>query len=239
MSSNQPRRRSQLFVVSAPSAAGKTTLIERLFDGAWGSDERPEFAVSHTTRPPRPGERPGAHYHFIDDAEFDRMVAAGEFLEWAEVHGCRYGTSRSEVDARLARGADVLLDLDVQGAANVIAVHPEVCSVLVLPPSYQELYRRIAGRGHDSAESVSRRLSVSLWEIERYGIYDYVIINQEVERACRELKAVLTASRCLRQHNEERIQAILEDFRRALGPTRQHTPASRVETSDGSNSRED
>lgn len=241
MSSSAPGRQAQLFVVSAPSAAGKSTLIKLLFDGGWQGGERPEFAVSHTTRRSRPDEEAGLHYHFVDDAEFDRMVAAGEFLEWARVHGHRYGTSRREVDDRLARGVDVLLDLDVQGAASVLEAHPDACSVLILPPSYEELRRRLATRGHDDADSMARRLSVSLWEIERYGIYDYVIINDDAERACGELRAILTARRCLREHNEARIQAILADFRAALGPTEHLTqpPAPRVETNDGPHSRED
>jgi guanylate kinase len=240
MSSEATARRGQLFVVSAPSAAGKTTLIRRLFEGLWHDGERPEFAVSHTTRRPRPDEKAGVHYHYVDDATFDGMVVGEEFLEWAEVHGRRYGTSRSEVDGRLARGVDVVLDLDVQGAESVLATHPDACSVLVLPPSYEELYRRIAGRGHESAEEIARRLSVSLWEIERYSIYDYVIINDEVERACSELKAVLTARRCSREHNETRIQAILADFRSALGPRAHHTRQhpSPLEINDGSDSRE-
>jgi guanylate kinase len=238
MSSDRPSRRPQLFIVAAPSAAGKGTLIKRLFDGGWGGGDRPEFAVSHTTRPPRPGERAGVHYHFIDEATFERMVDDDEFVEWADVHGRRYGTSRTEIENRLARGVDVLLELDVQGTAQVLASHPDVCSVLILPPSYDELHRRITARGHDSPESVARRLSVSLWEIERYEIFDYVIINDEIERAGSELEAVLTARRCLREHNETRIQAILADFREAVGPT-QHSQAPRVENNDGSDSRED
>lgn len=228
-----------LFVIAAPSAAGKTTLIERLYESGEPAP-LPEFSVSHTTRGPRPGEVDGVNYHFVDEAEFSRLITAGEFLEWAEVHGRRYGTTRSEVDQRLLRGADVLLDIDVQGVAKVKDVFPDANAILVLPPSYAELEKRIAGRGHDPAESIARRLSVSLWEIERYPLFDYVIINSDVEHAGRELAAIIAARHARLDRREERVQAILEDFRSALDPT-QHQPqdATPIGDQDGSNSRED
>jgi guanylate kinase len=217
MSSSRRISRADLFVVAAPSAAGKTTLIERLYSASDASV--PEFSVSHTTRSPRAGEIDGVSYHFVGDAEFDRMVEADLFLEWADVHAHRYGTARSEVEGRFARGADVLLDIDVQGVASVKAAYPDACAILVLPPSYAELQRRISARGQDGAESIARRLSVSLWEIERYALFDYAIINSDVELATRELAAVITARGVRLERREARVKAILEDFRRALDPT--------------------
>lgn len=218
--SNSPRAvppaRADLFVIAAPSAAGKTTLIKSLYATAPSDAPPPEFSVSHTTRSPRPGEVDGVNYHFVDEPEFGRMVEAGEFLEWAEVHGRRYGTARAEVEQRLARGTDVLLDIDVQGVANVRKAFPECCAILVLPPSYAELERRIAARGHDKPEDIARRLSVSLWEIERYELFDYVIINADIERACSELSGVITTRRARLERREERVRAIIEDFRSAL-----------------------
>jgi len=216
-SSGATTGQADLFVVAAPSAAGKTTLIERLYAAA--DEPLPEFSVSHTTRSPRAGEVDGVSYHFVDDVAFTRMVEAGEFLEWAEVHARRYGTARSEVEGRLARGADVLLDIDVQGVASVKAAYPRACAILVLPPSYAELERRISARGQDEAESIARRLSVSLWEIERYALFDYAIINSDVELATRELAAVIAARGVRLERREARVKAILEDFRSALDPT--------------------
>ena len=217
MSSSVSAPKADLFVVAAPSAAGKTTLIKALYRSAERTSERmPEFSVSHTTRAPRSGEQDGVNYHFVDDSEFDRMIEAGEFLEWAEVHGRRYGTARSEIDARLARGVDVLLDIDVQGVDSVKRAYPECCAVLILPPSYAELERRMHERGQDAPDSVARRLSVSLWEIERYALFDYVIINDDVEQAGRELASVIAVRRARLERREERVKAILEDFRSAL-----------------------
>ncbi len=212
-------RRGDLFVLSAPSGTGKTTLVRYLDRHPWPHGEAPEFSVSHTTREPRSGEVDGVHYHFVDTSTFDSMVEANDFLEWAMVHGQRKGTARSEVADRLADGRDVLLDIDVQGAANVLEAHPDACAVLVLPPSYGELAERIAGRGADTAADIARRLSVSLWEIERYTIYDYVIINDEVDRAGRELAAIITARRATRERREADVERILEDFRNSIPGT--------------------
>ncbi len=214
----KPANPGELFVLSAPSGTGKTTLIKELYRRSWPDGGAPEFSVSHTTRPPRPGEIDGIHYHFVDEEKFDAMIAADAFLEWAMVHGQRKGTAREEVTRRLVAGTDVLLDVDVQGAANVLEVHPGACAVFILPPSYAELKRRIAGRGHDHPEDVERRLAVSLWEIERYAIYDYVIINDDIERASAELAAIVVARHSLRDRREQRIAGILEDFRTALDP---------------------
>jgi len=232
---------ARLFIVAAPSGTGKTTLIKRAFDSDWQDASRPEFSVSHTTRQARPDEVDGVHYFFVGEDEFRRMIAAGEFLEWAVVHGQLKGTSKAEVEKRLAAGVDVLLDIDVQGVDSIRALFPEACSIMIMPPGFEELRRRIEGRGHDSAEDVAKRLAVSLCEIERYGIFDCVIINGDIERASNKLVSVITSKCALPERNEERVQAILEDFRSALERTSADTPRfeSHLETSDGPNSRQD
>ncbi|MCZ6507134.1 MAG: guanylate kinase [Acidobacteria bacterium] len=210
--------RASLFVLAAPSGTGKTTLIQRAFSGEWPDGGPPEFSVSHTTRDPRPGEVEGEHYYFVDEAEFQGMIAAGEFLEWAQVHGQLKGTSGNEVEGRLEAGVDVLLDIDVQGVESVLAVRPDACSILIVPPSFDELKRRILDRGHDSSGAVTRRLSVSLCEIERYALFDYVIVNDDAERAGRQLIAIIVAWRSRLARRLHRIEMILEDFHRALEP---------------------
>jgi guanylate kinase len=210
---------ASLFVLAAPSGTGKTTLIERAFSGDWPDGGPPEFSVSYNTRQPRPGEVEGVHYYFVDENEFQAMAAAGEFLEWARVHGQLKGTSRREVERRLEAGIDVLLDIDVQGVESVLAVRPDACSILIVPPSFDELKRRIVGRGHDSSDDVNRRLSVSLCEIERYGLFDYVIVNDDAERASRLLAAIIVAWRSRLERNLSRIETIVQDFRRALEPS--------------------
>ncbi|MDH3403716.1 MAG: guanylate kinase [Acidobacteriota bacterium] len=213
-----PPALGDVFVVAAPSGTGKTTLVSMALAGEWPDPGPPEFSVSHTTRAPRPDEVHGRNYFFVDEAQFEAMVAGGEFLEWAEVHGQLKGTARAEVHDRLAAGADVLLDLDVQGVESVLAVMPDACAILILPPSYAELEHRIVERGHDRPADVARRLAVSLWEIERYPMFDYVIINDDVERASRELKSIIVSRRTLLARNQARVQAIVADFRDALEP---------------------
>lgn len=210
------RRSGDLFVVSAPSGTGKTTLIQKLSECDWPHGSAPEFSVSHTTRAPRPGEVDGRHYHFVDAATFDAMIEDNAFLEWAIVHGERKGTATEEVRRRLEAGVDVLLDIDVQGAANVLDIHPEACAIFILPPSYGELARRIAARGYDEPRTIARRLAVSRWEIERYAIYDYVIINDDLERASRELASIIIARRSRRECRERDVARILEDYQASL-----------------------
>ncbi len=209
------RRRGDLFVVSAPSGVGKTTLIERLFTGPFRGVSDLAVSVSHTTRPPRDGEEPGREYHFIDVPAFEQMVAAGDFLEWARYQDNYYGTSMAEVEPRLAGGVDVILEIEVQGAAQVLARHPEAHAVFILPPSFAELERRLVGRGLDDSLSVAGRLAVSIAEIRRYRQYEYVIINDDLERASHELAAILIDKRLRRERLEGRIEAILQGFEAA------------------------
>jgi guanylate kinase len=207
--------RGELFIVSAPSGAGKTTLIQNLMNRPEGLG-RLEFSVSHTTRTPRLGERDGREYHFVGPADFQTMVEEGRFLEWAQVHGNLYGTSRDEVDPRLERGVDVLLDIDVQGAEQVLARRPEAQSIFVLPPSYADLERRLRGRNLDGAADIARRLDVSLSEIKRYPNYRYVIINRDATRASEALAAIILEKRSRRGRMEPSVGEVVADFERAL-----------------------
>ncbi len=204
-------------IVSAPSGAGKTTLIRRALAEKGSALEGVEFSVSHTTRPARAGEVDGRDYHFVDESVFREMLENDEFLEWADVYGQRKGTSRAAVLPLLEQGIDVLLDIDVQGAAQVLKSYPQAASVLILPPSFAELERRIRDRGGDAPEQVARRLALSLSAIERYELYDYVMLNDELARAEETLRAILIAIRHRRERQSEWIVEIVEDFRRSLG----------------------
>lgn len=209
-------QRGELYILSAPSGAGKTTLIHALLASELGEQGQVVFSVSHTTRAPRRAERDGIDYHFVDRAEFERMIAGGRFLEWAEVHGNLYGTSRDEIEPRLGAGVDVVLDIDVQGADAMRALFPGALTVLVLPPSFADLERRLHGRGLDGAREIARRLTASLTEIERYARFDYVIVNDDAHRAGEALSAVILAQRHRLARMRERVDEVIEDFRSAL-----------------------
>lgn len=185
----------ELFILSAPSGAGKTTLIQNLVNGRFSDLGGLAFSVSHTTRQPRQGELDGRDYHFVDHATFLGMIEADAFLEWAKVHDNYYGTSRQEVFPRLERGIDVLLDIDVQGAEQVVARVPEAHSVFVLPPGYEALETRLRGRGLDDDGTIARRLAMSLAEVSRYDRYRYVIINDDARRAGEALAAIILEKR--------------------------------------------
>ena len=177
--------------MAAPSGAGKTTLVRLLLD----SEPGVHLSISYTTRGPRPGEADGREYHFVDVATFRAMMARGDFLEWAEVHGNFYGTSKVWIADHLAAGHDVLLEIDWQGAQQVRAVFPQAIGIFILPPSMEELTRRLTGRGTDSAEVVERRLAAAQAEMRHVGEFDYVIINDGLEQALDDLRAVVRASR--------------------------------------------
>lgn len=184
-------RKGSLFVISAPSGAGKSTLIGALMErvGQIG------FSVSHTTRPPREGEKNGVHYHFVSREEFQRLADGGEFAEWATVHGNLYGTGKTALKETLEAGKDVILDIDVQGAESVAKSMPEAVLVFILPPSLAELEKRLKGRGKDAEEVIRTRLANAAHEISRAGAYDYLIVNDDLLRAGSELEAVVLASR--------------------------------------------
>jgi guanylate kinase len=202
----------ELFILSAPSGAGKTTLIQNLVTGRFSDIGGLAFSVSHTTRKPRQGEVDGKDYHFVDHATFLGMIQEDAFLEWAKVHDNYYGTSRGEVFARLAEGADVLLDIDVQGAEQIMEKHPAAHGVFVLPPGYEDLQARLRRRGLDDEETITRRLAVSLGEVERYVRYHYVIINDDARRASEALAAIILEKRHRRERMQAKVQEILRDF---------------------------
>jgi len=180
-----------LYVVAAPSGAGKTTLVRLLLE----QEPAVHLSISFTTRAPRSGEENGREYHFVAVDRFKSMISAGDFLEWAEVHGNYYGTSQKWIADQLAAGHDVLLEIDWQGAQQVRAVFPQAIGVFILPPSMEELTRRLTGRGTDSAEVIARRLAVAQAEMRHVGEFDYVIINDSLEQALDDLRAVVRASR--------------------------------------------
>lgn len=180
-----------LYVVAAPSGAGKTTLVRLLLEGELDV----QLSVSYTTRDPRPGEADGREYHFVDTAEFRAMIERHEFLEWAEVHGNFYGTSKKWIADQLAGGRDVLLEIDWQGAQQVRSLFTEAIGIFILPPSMEELTRRLTGRGTDSAAVISRRLAAAQAEMRHVGEFDYVIINDQLDQALDDLRAVVRASR--------------------------------------------
>jgi guanylate kinase len=180
-----------LFVVAAPSGAGKSTLVNALLE----REPAISLSISHTTRPPRPGEQYGRHYYFVERGEFEREIAEGIFLEHAEVHGNLYGTSRTTVAQLLEQGRDVLLEIDWQGARQIRKSKPDCVSVFILPPSRAELERRLRGRGSDSAEVIARRLHNSREEIAHVHEFDYIIVNDDFDVALGDLQAIVRAVR--------------------------------------------
>lgn len=207
----------ELFILSAPSGAGKTTLIQALLASGLGRDGEIAFSVSHTTRSPRSGETDGEDYHFVDRRRFEKMIEAALFLEWAEVHGNLYGTAESEVLPRLEQGQDVVLDIDVQGAEQVMRRYPGAHGILVLPPSYRDLEQRLRRRGLDDDRVIARRLAASVREIERYERYGYVIVNDDAPRAGEALAALIIARRHRLARMRDRVEQVLADFRAAAG----------------------
>jgi len=180
-----------LFIVSAPSGAGKTTLVKMLLE----RDSGIRLSVSYTTRAPRPGEADGREYHFVDAPSFLAMRERGEFLESAEVHGNHYGTSRLWIEAQMAAGQDILLEIDWQGAQQVRRLFPDSIGIFVLPPSVEELERRLMGRGQDSADVIARRVAAALDEMRHVNEFDYVIINNTLPEAIEDLQTVVRAVR--------------------------------------------
>jgi guanylate kinase len=183
-----------LIVLSAPSGCGKTTILRQVMADLPGLS----FSVSHTTRQPRPGEVNGRDYHFVSHEQFKAVRDQSGFLEWAEVHGNFYGTSRQEVESRLAAGADVILDIDVQGAEQVRR-NAQPVTVFIAPPSLAELERRLRGRGTENEESLHRRLTNAEKEMQVADAYTYLIVNDRLEQAVLELKSVIIAERCRRR----------------------------------------
>ena len=205
---NTATSRGTLFVVSSPSGGGKGTIIENVLERV----ENLSYSVSYTTRAPRLKEVDGREYFFVSRDTFEEMVAAGEFLEWACVHGNFYGTAKSQILERTAAGADIILEVDVQGAASVRQLLMDSVSIFILPPSYEVLKQRLIARGTDSPEELELRLRRAPDELREYSSFDYVIINDEVEKAARQLSSIVYAerARCMRQ--EGLVLEVMKEF---------------------------
>lgn len=193
-----------LYIVAAPSGAGKTTLVRLLLE----RDREIRLSVSSTTRAPRAGEQDGREYHFVDVQSFLDRVSQGEFLEWAEVHGNYYGTSRRWIEAEMAAGRDVLLEIDWQGAQQVRKVFPQAIGVFILPPSMTALKDRLSGRATDSAEIIARRIAAARDEMRHVDEFDYVIINDDLQQALDNLMSVVSASRLQYTAQRQRHSAL-------------------------------
>jgi guanylate kinase len=208
------RPRGNLFIVSSPSGGGKTTLIQRLIAKPPGDPLH--FSVSHTTRPRRAGEKNGREYYFVTDEEFRKMARRGAFLEHNRVHGCRYGTSRAEVLPRLARGEDVVLDIDVQGARDIRKSYPKAVSIFIVPPDLKELEHRLRKRGLDRGreeeEEIRRRLKTARAEVRKAQDFQYVIVNEDVNRATIELQSIVRAARVTHARQKTRLERVFREF---------------------------
>ena len=197
-----------VFIVSAPSGAGKTSLVRALLD----TDSQVKLSVSYTTRAPRPGEVDGLHYHFVDLNAFIAMLNHGDFLESAEVYGNRYGTSQRWIEAQLAQGMDILLEIDWQGALQVRRLMPQALSIFILPPSIGALRARLTGRAQDEDEVIARRVAAAREDMSHVGEFDYVIINDDFATAASELQAVVKASRLQLSKQRQRHGALIQSL---------------------------
>jgi guanylate kinase len=198
-----------LLVVSARSGTGKTTVVEHLVERT----PRLRQSISYTSRAARPGEREGVDYNFVSRPAFEEMIRQGAFLEWADIFGDLYGTSRAQTEGTLESGTDLVLVIDVQGARQVRAEMPEAVAIFVLPPTYEALAMRLRGRNKDSAESIARRLTTARREVDAVADYDYVVINDELERCVEEVDAIVIAERAKLGRRRSEIAPIVETFR--------------------------
>jgi len=198
-----------VFIISAPSGSGKSTLVARLLRSVDGL----KFSVSYTSRKPRGSEVDGQNYYFVSRADFEQMIARGEFLEWAEVFGNYYGTHRGVLETARAEGKDLVLDIDVQGARQLKCQISEAVTVFILAPSRQILEQRLRARSEDRAEVIERRLRAAAEEIRNYQAYDYVIVNRDLAESDATLSAIVRAERVRRTRIEEQIRPILDTFR--------------------------
>ncbi|MFM2486785.1 guanylate kinase [Celerinatantimonas yamalensis] len=199
-----------LYIISAPSGAGKSSMISALINR--NHDLPAQVSISHTTRSARPGEQNGVHYHFVDKAQFEHLIEQGAFFEYAQVFGNYYGTSRFTIEATLARGIDVFLDIDWQGARQIRQQMSEVVSVFILPPSREELEKRLKMRGQDSDEVIQGRMTQARDEISHYDEYDYLIINQNFDEAVSQLQAILQCHRLRQRAQALKYQTIVTDL---------------------------
>jgi len=200
--------RGLLIVVSSPSGGGKGTLIDRVLKTVPGVS----YSVSYTTRAPRGTEENGREYFFVSTATFEEMIRRGEFLEWANVYGHLYGTSRSQVERERAAGHDIILEIDVQGAASIRASIDDAVSIFILPPSFELLRQRLVKRGTDSAADLEKRLHGASAEVEQHKSFRYLILNDDINRASQQLAAVISAERARQKQQEVRLKETLADF---------------------------
>lgn len=199
-----------LYIVSAPSGAGKTSLVKALLK----ADPAIRLSVSYTTRVPRPGETDGRDYHFVSRERFEAMLAEGEFLEYAEVYGNFYGTSKGVIARDLDAGHDILLEIDWQGAAQVKTHFPQSASIFILPPSFNALRTRLNGRGQDSAEVIERRLAAAAHDVAHAGAFDYIIVNDDFDHALQDLVAITRSIRLEAARQLDRYAALFDEFGR-------------------------
>jgi guanylate kinase len=197
-----------VFVLSAPSGTGKSTLAKRLVEDLTDLD----FSISYTTRAPRAGEVDGKDYFFVDDATFDAMIRDGGLVEWVQVYGHKYGTGKDWITTHLASGKDILLDIETQGARNVHAAMPDAVMIFLIPPSAQELSDRLRKRGRDPEAEIQVRLDYARHELSQYPAYDYLVVNDTLDRAYRELEAIVVATRLRRERMGAKAERILEGF---------------------------
>jgi guanylate kinase len=200
--------RGMLIVVSSPSGGGKGTLIDRVLKTVPGVS----YSVSYTTRAPRGTEQDGREYFFVATAAFENMIGHGDFLEWANVYGYLYGTSRAQVERELAAGHDIILEIDVQGAASIRDRIEDAISIFILPPSFELLRQRLVTRGTDSPADLERRLRGAPAEVEQHKNFQYVILNDDINRASQQLAAVIYAERARRERQQQRLRDSLADF---------------------------
>ena len=197
-----------LFIITAASGAGKTSLVTELL----AIDSQLKLSISHTTRQPRSGEKNCVHYHFVSEAQFLEILNAGGFLESADVHGAKYGTSKASVDVALQAGFDVILEIDWQGAAQVHKLYPQSISIFILPPSVETLAERLNGRGQDSVEVIQKRLAAARAEMSHVVEFDYVTINDTFELALQDLMAIIRASRLKSQSQLQRHANLIQQL---------------------------
>ncbi|MGX2973515.1 guanylate kinase [Ursidibacter arcticus] len=199
-----------LYIISAPSGAGKSSLINALLADLPRSEV--QLSISHTTRNPRPAEEDGVHYYFTTHDEFKSLIAKDHFLEWAEVFGNYYGTSLPMIERSLENGIDVFLDIDWQGARQIRNKVPTARTIFILPPSKSELEKRLIGRGQDSAETIAKRMAEAVSEMSHYNEFDYVIVNDDFQQALAELKSILIAERLKQAAQAERHQQLISQL---------------------------
>jgi guanylate kinase len=197
---------ANLFIITAASGAGKTSLIKALL----ANDPQLKLSISHTTRKPRPSEMDGVDYHFVDDATFISMLAEAQFLESALVHEARYGTSQAGVDSQLAAGFDVVLEIDWQGAAQVRRLYPQAISIFILPPSIEALEQRLNGRGQDATDVIAKRVAAARSEMAHVGEFDYVTINDNFDVALQDIAAIFRAERLVGSMQMQRYASLIK-----------------------------